>query len=114
MHELAIAQSIVDVVEQHARQCQATRVNEVRLQIGEASGIVADSLTFSFEILAGASPLLEHASLLIERVPHRAYCHNCAHEFLVERFVPCCPRCAEWSTDILSGTELQVIDMEVV
>ena len=113
MHELAIAQSIVEVVEQRASECQATRVKGVRLQIGEASGIVADSLSFSFEMLTGLSPRLEGARLLIESVPHRAYCRHCAREFAVRQFVPCCPICEEWSAEILSGTELQILDMEI-
>ncbi len=113
MHELAIAQSIVEVVEQQASACRATRVKGVRLQVGEASGIMADPLIFSFEMLAGLSPLLAGARLLIETPPHRARCRRCAREFTVERFVPRCPICAEWSADILSGTELQIIDMEI-
>ena len=39
MHELAIAQSIVDAVETRATECNATRVKGVRLKIGEASGV---------------------------------------------------------------------------
>lgn len=101
MHELALAQSLVAVVEQHARECQATRVKGVRLQIGEASGIAADSLMFSFELIADTSPLLENTRLLIETVPHRALCQHCAQEFPVEHFVPRCPRCSAWSADIL-------------
>lgn len=113
MHELAIAQSIVEVVEQRASECQATRVKNVRLQIGEASGIVVDSLSFSFEMLTGLSPRLEGARLRIESVPHRAYCRHCAREFAVQQFIPRCPACAEWSAEVLSGTELQILDMEI-
>jgi hydrogenase nickel incorporation protein HypA/HybF len=113
MHELAIAQSIVDVVEQRASECRATHVKGVRLQIGEASGIFLDSLTFSFEMLTGLSPLLEGARLLIETVPHRAHCRHCGQEFAIEQFVPRCPLCAEWSAEILSGTELHILEMEI-
>lgn len=113
MHELAIAQSIVAVVEQQASACRAARVKGVRLRVGEASGIVADSLVFSFEMLAGLSPLLAGARLTIDHVPHLAHCQHCAQAFAVKRFVPQCPTCATWSTDILSGTELQILEMEI-
>ena len=43
MHELSIAQSIVDAVETRATECKATQVKSVRLRIGEANGIVTDS-----------------------------------------------------------------------
>ena len=113
MHELAIAQSIVDIVEQQASARQAARVQMVRLQVGEASGVVVDALTSSFEILANLSPLLEGARLTIDHMPHRAHCQQCAREFAVQSGIPRCPRCEEWSADILSGTELQILEMEI-
>ncbi len=113
MHELAIAQSIVEVVEERATACKATHVKSVRLKIGEASGIVADSLNFSFEMLTSLSPILVGAQLLIDTVPHRAWCRHCAQEFSVINFVAQCPTCKEWSNEIVSGTELQVLDMEI-
>ena len=113
MHELAVAQSIVEVVEQRASECQAARVKAVRLQVGEASGIVPGSLQFSFEILAADSPLLAGACLMIDTLPHRAYCRQCGQEFAVSNFVPQCPLCATWSAEIISGTELRVLEMEI-
>ncbi len=87
MHELAIAQSIVEVVEEHATACKATHVKSVRLKIGEASGIVAASLTFSFEMLTSFGPVLAGTQLLIDTVPHRARCHHCDCAFPVMNFV---------------------------
>jgi hydrogenase nickel incorporation protein HypA/HybF len=112
MHELAIAQSIVEVVGIRAAECNAARVKGVRLKIGEASGVVTDSLTFCFEMLASFDPTLAGAQLLINIVPHRAHCRHCATEFNVTNFVAQCPTCKEWSNEIVSGTELQVFEME--
>lgn len=113
MHELAIAQSIFEVVEARAIECNAVHVKDVRLRVGEASGIVADSLTFCFEMLASLDPVLAGAQLLIDVVPHRAQCRHCAKEFHVENFIACCPTCEEWSSEIVSGTELQILEMEI-
>ncbi|MBV8695617.1 MAG: hydrogenase maturation nickel metallochaperone HypA [Chloroflexi bacterium] len=112
MHELAIAQSIVDVVETRATECNAARVKSVRLQIGEASGVVADSLSFCFEMLTSFDPVLAGAQLSIDVMPHRARCRHCATEFAITDFVARCPTCDEWTNEILSGTELQILDME--
>ena len=113
MHELAIAQSIVEVVVARAAECNTAHVKGVRLRIGEASGVVADSLTFSFEMLASLEPILTGTKLLIESVPHRAWCRHCAREFTVTNFVAQCPACGEWSNEVISGTELQVLEMEI-
>lgn len=113
MHELAIAQSIVDAVETRATECNVARVKGVRLKIGEASGVVADSLTFCFEMLASLDPMLTGAQLLIDTVPHRARCRHCEKDFAVTNFIAQCPTCQEWSDEIISGTELQILDMEI-
>ncbi|GAC1695287.1 MAG: hydrogenase maturation nickel metallochaperone HypA [Ktedonobacteraceae bacterium] len=113
MHELAIAQSIVEVVEAKLVECKAARVKNVRLRIGEASGIVADSLTFSFELLASCDPALAGAQLLFDVVPHRARCRHCEREFAIVNYIAQCPSCAEWSDEVISGTELQILEMEI-
>lgn len=113
MHELAIAESIVDAVRAKAAECSAARVLHVRLKVGEASGIVTDSLTFCFEMATSLDPLVAGAQLSIDRVPHRAWCRSCAAEFPVINFVARCPTCEEWSREVISGTELQILDMEI-
>lgn len=113
MHELAIAQSIVEAVEAKAAECKATRVKGLRLRIGEASGIMTDSLTFCFEMLASFDPMVAGAQLLIDSVPHLAHCRHCDSEFPVVNFVAQCPACREWSDEIVSGTELQILEMEI-
>jgi hydrogenase nickel incorporation protein HypA/HybF len=112
MHELAIAQSIVEIVETRAAECHATHVNGVRLRIGEAIGVVTDSLTFCFEMLTSQDPTLAGAQLSIDTVPHQAQCHHCVREFPVVNFIAQCPVCKEWSSEVVSGNELQILEME--
>ena len=113
MHELSIAQSIVEAVEAKATECNATHVKGVRLKIGEANSIVIDSLTFCFEMLTSLEPTLVGAQLLIDTVPHRARCRPCNKEFAIVNFVAQCPTCQEWSSEVVSGNELQIVEMEI-
>ncbi|WP_376796925.1 hydrogenase maturation nickel metallochaperone HypA [Thermogemmatispora sp.] len=113
MHELALAQSIIEVVESKAEECGLRRVRTVHLRVGEASGVLAEALQGAFAMLASLSPVLEQAQLVIEVTPHRAWCEPCARAFAVVDFLARCPVCGAWSTRILSGTELQILDMEV-
>ena len=113
MHELSIAQSIVEAVEAKATECNATHVKGVRLKIGEANSIVIDSLTFCFEMLTSLEPALAGAQLLIDTVPHCARCHHCNKEFAIVNFVAQCPTCQEWSSEVVSGNELQIVEMEI-
>lgn len=113
MHELAIAEGIADVVATRAGEHHATRVTSVRLRIGEASGVVPDSLSFCFEMLASENPLLAGARLAVETVPHRAHCRGCDRDFAVSDYIAQCPDCGVWSNQIVSGAELQVLEMEI-
>jgi hydrogenase nickel incorporation protein HypA/HybF len=112
MHELAIAQSIVEVVDESATAHHAARVQSVSLRIGEAHAVMVDSLTFCFEMLTNADPVLNGAQLKLETVPHRARCQQCNDEFVIRNFVAQCPRCQTWSNEIVSGLEFQVFAME--
>jgi hydrogenase nickel incorporation protein HypA/HybF len=113
MHELALAQSIIEAVEARAEECGVQRVRAIHLRVGEASGVLVEALQFAFEMLASLSPTLAGARLAIEVTPHRAWCEPCACAFAVVDFVARCPACGTWSRRILSGTELQILDMEV-
>jgi hydrogenase nickel incorporation protein HypA/HybF len=67
VHELAIAQSVVDQVAEHTVGRQVVAVN---LRVGTESGVVPDALTFSFDVVVLETPL-EGATLLVEEVPGR-------------------------------------------
>jgi hydrogenase nickel incorporation protein HypA/HybF len=112
MHELAIAQSIFEVVNQQAMVHRAARVQAINLKIGEAHGIVLDSLTFSFAMLTETEPVLAGALLKVETVPYCARCQQCGKEFVIQQFVCQCPVCQSWSSEIVSGTEFQICSME--
>jgi hydrogenase nickel incorporation protein HypA/HybF len=113
MHELAIAQSIADVATTRATEVGAARVSRVRVRIGDAAGVVTDSLAFCFEMLASTEPLLLGAELEVERAPHRARCRTCGSEFAVRDFVVVCPACDGTDAEVISGTELTVLEMEI-
>ena len=115
MHELAIAQAIAEGVAARAIACGATRVTSVRVRIGAAAGIMPEALSGCFEMVAQEEPPLCGARLLIDVVPHRARCRSCQDvAFPVVDFVAQCPACQGWNTDVVSGTELEVREMEIV
>ena len=47
MHEMAITQSVVDAVCEHAA---GRRVRSVKLEVGELCAVVPDSMLFCFEL----------------------------------------------------------------
>ena len=47
MHELSIAQNIVEISEDQVKKHKATGVDKIILQIGELAGIELDALDFA-------------------------------------------------------------------
>ncbi len=113
MHELGIAQAIAEAVTTRVTERQAARVISVRLRIGEAAGVMPDALQGCWEMMASVEPALAGARLVIDSPPHRARCRRCACEFAVVNFVAQCPACGAWDSDVISGTELEIREMEI-
>jgi len=112
MHELSIANSILDAVRAEAARRPGVRPLKVGVRVGELSGIQPDALSFSFEALVRGSDL-EPLALEIEACPRRQRCPECGQEFQVHDFDITCPGCGEASTHCVSGDELDLIYMEI-
>jgi hydrogenase nickel incorporation protein HypA/HybF len=112
MHELAIAQNIVDIIKQYVSPDLEPGVRLIRLRVGKMSGIVPDSLEFCFSAVVSDTPLA-HAGLDIERVPTQAQCPDCGVTFVIEDPVFICPECCGTALRLVSGTELQVVEIEL-
>ena len=114
VHELSIAMSLVDIAcEELPRLGDGARIIALRVRLGPLSGVVKESLLFSFDVAANGSPL-EGARLEVEDVPITAYCERCeaVRELSLTR-PSCCPVCDGHVPDITSGRELQLVALEV-
>jgi hydrogenase nickel incorporation protein HypA/HybF len=112
MHELSLAQNIVEIVEHHVLLEQRRSVKSIRIKVGELSGVVPDSLEFCFSAIT-AETSLSGASLEIERVPFMLLCERCNKTFVGDFGVVLCPDCDSNETIVLSGTEMQIVDIEL-
>jgi hydrogenase nickel incorporation protein HypA/HybF len=68
MHELSIAQSIVEIVQQHLPSDRIPVVKSVQMKVGHQAGIVPDSLEFCFGAVTEGT-VAQGARLEIENVP---------------------------------------------
>ncbi len=112
VHELSIAQSIVDSVTEQASAHGGRRVLRIGVRIGDISGVNADALAFCFD-LATKDTGLEGASLDVERIPARFRCQACGTEFPAGDFLASCPSCAGTSARLVAGDELALSFLEV-
>ncbi|UKL13591.1 hydrogenase maturation nickel metallochaperone HypA/HybF [Dissulfurimicrobium hydrothermale] len=114
MHELSLAQAVIDEIVQLAREHKADKVLKVRVMIGALSGVVKDSFAFGFKAMAMTNEITKGAALVIETpaVPYR--CIGCGHEFKTEGGRPdCCPRCGARDVFPQGGDELLLMQVEM-
>ena len=109
MHELSIAQAIVEVATRHAGDA---RVERVHVRIGRLRQVVPSALAFSFELCAHGTPV-DGAALEIEHVAIGAACRACRTENELAGFPLACPRCGSLDVEVLRGEELQVESLEL-
>ncbi len=112
MHEVALAQSIVEIVRDQARLNHADCVKAVFLRIGALANVEPEALSFGFESAARGT-LAEGARLEIERTPGSAFCAGCGSDVQVESRVALCPSCGSGQLLITGGEELRVTELEV-
>ncbi len=87
-----------------------TKVDAITLKIGKMRQVLGDALLFAFDILSKDTPL-EGAEIIIENVPVRGHCKACNQDFVMDDWVNICPECHGMSIDIISGKELQVVEI---
>jgi hydrogenase nickel incorporation protein HypA/HybF len=112
MHEMSIAQSLINILQEEMAKHGASTLRSVRLSIGELSAIVPESLSFCFEIITEGTPL-EGARLLMDKIPLKGYCPQCDRPFDIKEFVFICPTCGNPDIETIEGQELSIVEMEV-
>ncbi len=112
MHEIAIARSIVEIVEEHARREGCARVRAVRLAIGALSHVDPRALEFGFEAVAGDGPA-RGARLIVERPPGEGWCTSCNAKVAVAALGDACPLCGGYQWLVAGGQDLRVVELEV-
>lgn len=112
MHEMALTQGVVSLVEDAARKTKFSRAKAIVIEIGELGHVEPDAMAFCFEAVARGT-IAEGARLEIVRVPGAGWCLDCAKTVpIVERFGEC-PECGRRHVQMTAGDEMRVKEIEV-
>lgn len=107
MHEVSIAKSIVDTLQEEYGSNQLESILEVHVKIGVLSGIENQLLENAYSLVIEGTPLAASA-LKTELVPVMAHCEPCNNIFPVENYQFLCPACGTPTHDVREGNELTI------
>ena len=105
MHEESLARALIRDVLALAASWPGQAVREVRVSVGEFSGVEAALFREAFVRVSRGSPV-EGAGLRVQSVPLEGRCHRCGREFVVQRFRFVCPACGGREVQVIRGEEL--------
>jgi hydrogenase nickel incorporation protein HypA/HybF len=108
MHELSIADAIVEIA---ARNAGDRRVVRVEVQVGDLRQVAPSALAFAFELVATGTPV-QGAELALERVRVRGVCRTCPGTREVDGFPLRCAACGG-DVEVTQGEELRVLSLEL-
>jgi hydrogenase nickel incorporation protein HypA/HybF len=109
MHELAIAESVVDIATRHAA---GRRVARVELEVGHLRQVVPSALSFAFELVARGTPV-EGAELSMREVEAAGRCLSCGADTPLPTLPLTCRSCGGFDVEVTRGEELLVEALEL-
>ena len=112
MHEMALAEGVLQLVEETAMRENAQRVKLVVLEIGRLSSVEPEALRFCFEAVVDGS-IAHGAALEIVDVPGVGWCMPCAESVAMNEVFGACPRCGSYQLQATGGTEMRVREIEI-
>ncbi len=112
MHEMSLAEGVLQIIEEHAQRERFSRVRVVWLEIGALSGVEPEAMRFCFDAVTRGS-VAEGTALEIIETPGSGWCLQCSESVPIAERYSACPRCGGYQVQPTGGTEMRVKEMEV-
>lgn len=105
MHELSIAQALIEKIIALAEEQHAESVSSIHVEAGALSGVNPEALELAFPV-AAENTVAHNARLVIEKVPAGGECASCGNNSRFDPVAPVCPVCGSAEMNISSGRQL--------
>lgn len=113
MHEMSLAQSIVDIALDEAAKAQGDQVRRIQIEVGALACVDPHALAFGFEAVSNGTKA-EGAILDVISKQAKAYCFSCDQAVIIAKPGDCCPMCDAVVIADQQGQDLRVTALEVV
>jgi hydrogenase nickel incorporation protein HypA/HybF len=127
MHEMAIGETILKIIDQEAKKNSFTKIKSAKLRIGRMEAFEKANLELCLKTYNGGA--LSDTKFEIEDVPVSLKCTSCKECYMDTRFdnydfahktahapglytpVPC-PECGSIKAEITGGQEMEIVSIE--
>jgi hydrogenase nickel incorporation protein HypA/HybF len=107
VHELSIAQNLMDIIQQEAARHGVERVWRVGVSVGAFSAVVPQALRFSFDMVK-ENTVAHQAELVVREVPLTGRCTECGSEAELDAPGQDCPDCGAAGVELTGGRDLTI------
>jgi hydrogenase nickel incorporation protein HypA/HybF len=112
MHEIGIADSIIEAGQAEAARCPGAKLVRIGIRIGTLSGVQNDALKFALMALTRGTEL-DGVDFDMQICPRRDRCLDCDREFESVIYSHPCPGCGSARVVLVGGDELELTYVEV-
>lgn len=112
MHEMALAEGMLEIVEDAARHNDAAHVRTVWLELGALSHVEPQALRFCFDAVTRGG-VADGATLEIVTTPGVAWCMPCGERVPLARLGDACPRCGGYQLEVVAGEDMRVREIAI-
>jgi hydrogenase nickel incorporation protein HypA/HybF len=112
MHEMSLAENVLQIIEEAAQHQSFTRVKTVWLEIGQLTCVEPEALRFCFDVVMHGS-IAQHAKLEIIDILGLGWCKTCMQEVPMATLYGVCSQCGNFELEVLCGDTLRVKELEV-
>lgn len=112
MHELSIAQNILQIAEQAAARESFRSVKRLYLVVPTLAGVEIDALRFALQSLSPET-VLDSAEFVIDEPASRAHCPDCESTIDVYEHLAPCPVCGGLAWKCSQDNNMRVVDLLV-
>src|SRR3990167_3070194 len=102
MHEMSLADGVLQVIEESAKTNGFTRVKTVWLEIGALAGVEAEAMRFCFDVVV-KNTLAEGTRLEIIETAGQAWCLACGKTVPIRQRYDPCPLCDGYQVQPTGG-----------
>jgi hydrogenase nickel incorporation protein HypA/HybF len=112
MHEMSLAEGVLQIIEDAARAQGFEKVKTVFLEIGWLSSVEPDAMAFCFDAVSRGT-IADGAKLEVIDVPGAGQCLSCGKTVEISAVFDPCPECGGYPVHPTAGTEMRVRELEV-